>query len=462
MKILKVYAKNCLNGKQLVIDESATEEDFIKTIVKEHEKQYYDINKTDLEIADEEEYDEQWNKLFQKTLDKCIEYARKHQVNYFGDYEIVLLDNEECIDSPDIIGTYTFYDEMEEKEMSIINKNKGDEIMEKQTKKNNTQWVIVPNRYLKEFTKTWTTNKEGAPLAQPIEKKCYFVNIPRSNGENLSFVAYGKAQHPQVKDYAIIPIPEEGKYVSFSHLEKGDDGKNVFVKDGDPTRVTQSLLVDMVKDSFKKINDELTKYLIVPKENVEEISFYAHEIDGSKVIKDALKITLPDYMKEYNGHMLAGSTMLAPFQYENTKDENLAVFRIDENATIKLWENGDEKNEFTLTGKELIDLNKSNYKSFIAKEHKKGKEDEYNEFVKGVYAKAVSESENATQEKSDFEEAKREPNVYEQAIENSQNLSTNDTLQANSEKMVSDLENKTSSNTNSSEKEKNNSSDREA
>lgn len=65
--------------------------------------------------------------------------------------------------------------------------------------------------------------------------------------------------------------------------------------------------------------------------------------------------------------------MLAPFQYENTKDENLAIFRIDENATIKLWENGDENKTFNITGKELIDINKSSYKE-SKKEASKGNE----------------------------------------------------------------------------------------
>lgn len=113
MRILKVFAKNVYNGKQLILRENATEEDFVKTIIEEHEKQYYDINKTDLDIEDDEEYDKQWNILYKKILDKCIEYAKKWKVNYFGDYEIVLLNDEEAIKSPNKIGTYTFH-EMED------------------------------------------------------------------------------------------------------------------------------------------------------------------------------------------------------------------------------------------------------------------------------------------------------------------------------------------------------------
>lgn len=112
MKVLKVFAKNVYNGKQLILRENATEEDFEQAIREEHEKIHYDINKIDLNLS-ELDYDTEWNKYYEKILDKCIEYARKWKVNYFGDYELVLIDDEEAIKTPDKIGTYTFY-EMEE------------------------------------------------------------------------------------------------------------------------------------------------------------------------------------------------------------------------------------------------------------------------------------------------------------------------------------------------------------
>ena len=112
MKILKVYAKCACNGMQLKIldniNSEIAEELFIDTIKEEHEKQNYEM---DID-GDDEQFDEKVNKLYNKTLDKCMEYAKEHKVNYFGDYEIVLLDDEEGIESPNIIGTYTFYEEM--------------------------------------------------------------------------------------------------------------------------------------------------------------------------------------------------------------------------------------------------------------------------------------------------------------------------------------------------------------
>lgn len=228
-------------------------------------------------------------------------------------------------------------------------------------KKNNTMWVTIPNRYIREFTKEFMSDKEGKELPNPISKTYYVVNVPTTGGKNMSFFVPAKVQHPQIKDYSIIPIGEGEKTVTFSHLEKDESGKNVFVREEPSTKLTQAHIANMLKERFYFMNKENKKYLILPKELI-------HEGERAEDHKKYKYVTLPDYMKEYNGHMLAGATMLLPYQisFEYTKKENLAVIEIEDDAHITLWPQGryDNKTEFVLTGKELLNLNRNDYKEY--------------------------------------------------------------------------------------------------
>jgi len=355
----------------------------------------------------------EFDNLFKNYLDGnnidyvCVDGNEKG-LNTAIDYVIDILDNEK----------------------EILNKGENN-IMENEKKK--TMWVTIPERYIHEFTKEFTSDQKGNALPEPVTKKYYAVNIPTKDGKNMSFFVNAKVQHPQIKNYVIIPINEGERGVTFSHLEKDENGKNSYVKEEPVVKLSQSHLSEIVKEAFSKINDEATKYLIVPNSSIDYRTKLKLNNDTFYMdVKEEWKIiVLPDYMKEYKGHMLAGATMLAPFQYENTKDENLAVFRIDENAQIELWEHGDRNKIFHLSGRELITLNKNNYKTTKAVEDEKAKneakkqeredrEDKYNEFISKVHEEALKNID----EKNDIEWAKDK--IDELTKQNPENISEKD------------------------------------
>lgn len=284
---------------------------------------------------------------------------------YYNKEKVHNLETLAGVQFSDCISNYEPNKILQQIDINVNNKNsnKGENnIMENEKKK--AMWVTIPERYIHEFTKEFTSDQKGNVLPEPITKKYYAVNIPTKDGKNMSFFVNAKVQHPQVKNYAIIPINEGERGVTFSHLEKDENGKNSYVKEEPVVKLSQAHLSEIVKEAFSKINDEAIKYLIVPNSSIDYRTKLKLNNDTLWMdVKEEWKIiVLPDYMQDYQGHKLAGATMLAPFQYENTKDENLAVFRIDENATIELWENGDRNKTFNITGKELIDINKSSYK----------------------------------------------------------------------------------------------------
>ena len=245
--------------------------------------------------------------------------------------------------------------------------------MEKEAKK--AIWVTMPKTCVKDINFDMMKEDPETKTMEVKNKEMEVINVPldlkygRNDNCHLSFLVSNVAQHPQLKDYVLVPIPESEKGIS---IIKSYKQENEYIKE--KNNMSQSDLVNECKDVFKSLNKESTRFVAFSKSNFNFIS---------KDDKDFVIVNIPGYVKEHNDIKLSECSFIVDRTYKSTQNDNVMYIKIDSEKDIKLKDN--KGNEFTIKGDEFVKYVKTDYK----------------EMKKSAYSQAV---ENTKDEENNLKE----------------------------------------------------------
>ena len=255
--------------------------------------------------------------------------------------------------------------------------------MEKEVKK--TIWVTMPKTCVKDINFDMVKEDPETKEIEVKNKAMKVINVPldlkygRNDNYHLSFLVSNVVQHPQLKDYALVPIPNtKDGLISVIENYKAKENTECY-KVGDwieekGSVYTQSELANEIKDIFKSLNKESTKFVAFSKSNFNFIS---------KDDKDFVIVNIPGYVKEHNDIKLSECSFIVDRTYKSTQNDNVMYIKIDAEKDIKLRDN--KGNEFTIKGDEFVKYVKTDYK----------------EMKKSAYSQAV---ENTKDEENNLKE----------------------------------------------------------